>query len=73
MPLFKKKEEGFAPVESMSEKERADEIARLERERLRINTEIEQVLKNYARESGNKKLRKRRYKIGKSPNDYGNQ
>ncbi len=70
MGLFKKKAE-IPTVDTMSEKEKADEIARLERERLRINTEIEQVLKNYAKESGNRRLCRRRYKIGKAPNDYG--
>ena len=70
MGLFKKKS-GIPEVDTMSEREKDDEIARLERERLRINTEIEQVLKNYAKESGNKALRRRRYKIGRSPNDYG--
>ena len=71
MGLFTRKKAGFAPVDTMRESERDSEIDKLERERLRINTEIEQVLKNYAKESGNRKLRRRRHKMGKSPNDYG--
>ena len=71
MGIFGRKKSPVAPVETMRESERDSEIDRLERERLRINTEIEQVLKNYAKESGNRRLRRRRYKMGKSPNDYG--
>ena len=70
MALFKKKTEPEV-VDTMREGDKDNEIARLERERLRVNTEIEQVLKNYAKESGNAKLRRRRFKMGKSPNDYG--
>ena len=71
MAFFKKKESKHTPVSAMHESERDLEIARLESERIRINTEIEQVLKNYAKESGNKRLRFRRFRMGKSPNDYG--
>ena len=72
MGLFgNKNKKGFATVESMKSGDREEEIARRERERLRICEEIEQVLKNYAKESGNRRLARRRYKIGKGPNDYG--
>lgn len=69
MGLFKKKktdEEVFVEFSL-----RDAEIARLERERLRINVEIEELLRSYSKESGDRTLRKRRYKVGKGPNDYG--
>jgi hypothetical protein len=45
-------------------------IRRLEKERERINSEIESILKSYARESGNRALKKRRGSVGSLPNDY---
>jgi hypothetical protein len=45
-------------------------IRRLEKEREKINAEIESILKSYSRESGNRALKKRRGAIGKLPNDY---
>ena len=72
MGLFaNKNKNGFANVQTMKSTDREEEIDRLESERLRISTEIEQLLKNYAKESGNRRLARRRYKIGKGPNDYG--
>ena len=44
----------------MSSQQKADMIKRLERERRKINAEIEGILKSYARESGNRALRRKR-------------
>ena len=72
MGLFtNKNKKGFSSVQTMKSADMEAEIDRLEGERLCIATEIEQLLKNYAKESGNRRLSKRRYKIGKGPNDYG--
>ena len=57
-------------VDDLGARERADMIRRLEKEREKINNEIESLLKTYARESGNRALRKRRASIGGLPNDY---
>ncbi len=69
MGLFNKKKSDTSPELDYTPRDK--EIERLELERLHTNREIEQLLKSYAKESGDRKLRKRRYKIGKGPNDYG--
>lgn len=43
----------------------------LERRRLQITAELESLTRSYSRESGNRKLGKRRFPVGMSPNDYG--
>ncbi len=50
--------------------DRDEAIRRLERERLKVNLEIESILKMYAKESGNRALARRKHKMGASPNDY---
>jgi ATP-dependent Lon protease len=65
----KKKKEKFR-VEKMSSSDRNEAIKRLERERLKINAEIEGVLENYAKESGNRHLRRGASKRGNRPNDW---
>jgi hypothetical protein len=47
-----------------------DKIRSLENERLELNRQIEMLAKRYARESGIKKLGRRRSRIGKAPNDW---
>lgn len=69
MGLFKKKKEDVS-IE-LEYTPRYKEIERLELERLRTNIEIEQLLKSYAKESGDRSLRKRKYKMGRGANDYG--
>ena len=69
MGFFQKKKEDTSIELEYTPRDK--EIERLESERLRINVEIEQLLKSYAKESGDKTLRKRKYKIGKGANDYG--
>ena len=57
-------------LDDLGTREREDMIRRLEREREKVNAEIESILKSYARESGNRALKRRRAALGKLPNDY---
>ena len=57
-------------LDDLDTRDREDMIRRLEKEREKVNAEIESILKSYARESGNRALKKRRGAIGKLPNDY---
>ena len=67
MPLTKK--EGMR-IDAMNSRDKADMIRRLEREREKVNIEIENILRSYARESGNSALKKRKRRIGYLPNDW---
>ena len=58
-----------APVSEMSEDERAAHISDNELIRAHITERMERVLVLLSRETGNRKYRKRRHKLGKSPND----
>ena len=49
---------------------RRDEIARLERKRLEINRKLERMMKRYAKLTGERKIGRRRYKVGYAPNDW---
>lgn len=49
---------------------RRDEIARLERKRLDINRKLERMMKRYAKLTGERKIGRRRYKVGYAPNDW---
>ncbi len=50
--------------------QRDEAISELERERARVNAEIENILLKLRRESGLRQIKPRRRKIGKSINDY---
>ena len=49
---------------------RESKISSLERERLGIVEELEQVAKRYAKLTGNKRVRRRRGRVGAAPNDW---
>ena len=66
--MFGKK--SYKNLDDLGSRDRADMIRRLEKEREKINAEIESLLRSYSRESGNRALKKRRGVIGKLPNDY---
>lgn len=66
--MFGKKRKG--DYEHINSSDRDEAIRRLERERLKINLEIESILKLYAKESGNRSLSQRKHKIGSSVNDW---
>ncbi len=61
---------GSMDVSEMTESDKELEIKRLERERDRINRDIEVILKELASKTKNKKLKPRKRKPGKSANDY---
>lgn len=63
MKAFKEKNDKRR-MEGMSSQERANMIKRLERERSKINSEIESILKSYAKESGNRSLLPKRLGFG---------
>ena len=50
----------------MTSHEKADMIKRLERERRKINSEIEGILKSYSKESGNRALRPKKFRLGRN-------
>ncbi len=68
MGLFRKND-GTPDYDGISSFEKEDMIKRLERERERVNDEIESILKSYARESGNRALKPKRRK--KYSDDWG--
>ena len=68
MGIFKRKDKEKHRIESMSSRQKADIIKRLERERRKINSEIEGILKSYARESGNRDLRRKRLRRSEDAN-----
>lgn len=68
MALFGEKEK--RKLEGISSSQRAAMIKRLERERAKINSEIETILSSYAKESGNRALKKKRFRIGRRSNDW---
>ena len=68
MALFSNKEK--QKIESIGSTQRDIMIKRLERERAKINSEIENILANYAKESGNSALKKKRFRLGKHSNDW---
>ena len=68
MALFSDKEK--RKLEGISSSQRDAMIKRLERERQKINTEIESILSSYAKESGNRALKKKMFRIGRRSNDW---
>lgn len=68
--LFSKKRPKDRSPDELGSSERDEAIKSLERERQRINLEIEDVLRKYANESGNRSLKKRGHKSGAHPNDW---
>ena len=67
MKAFKEKNDKRR-LDGMSSQEKANIIKRLERERSKINSEIESILKSYAKESGNRALLPKRVGFG-TPED----
>ena len=68
--IFSKRKSADRPPESLDSRERDEAIKSLERERQRINLEIEEVLRKYANESGNRSLKKKGHKSGSYANDW---
>ncbi len=57
------------PPTEMTEEERLAAISELEGERRALVAEIELLMEAAARSSGIKRYKRRKYKLGKSPND----
>ena len=70
MSFFGKKHKKTKSIESMTSTERDMIIRRLEKERKKVNSEIESILKSYSKESGNKALRPKRFGRRRRPNDF---
>lgn len=58
------------PVRDMTEAERTRAIKRLEEQREEIVYEIEELMKEISKEMRTGRYKARRFKLGKSPNDY---
>ena len=69
MGIFNKSKDN-RNYDDMGSAEREDMIRRLERERQKVNSEIESILRSYSRESGNRTLKRGKRKIGSYPNDW---
>ncbi len=57
-------------MRELANKDRERAIAELEAEKAELVGDIEALMKLIAKESGKKHLGKRRYKLGKGPQDY---
>lgn len=55
---------------SMTESERNAKIAQVEKQRLAVVAKIEETMAKIAKLSGNKKLARRKGRVGKAANDY---
>ena len=51
-------------------KTRHSRAHQLEMERLEVKAEIEAIMKEYARQTGNPDFASRHYAVGKAPNDF---
>ena len=58
------------PVSEMTEAERREAIARLEEQRREVIIELEEIMNEAATQMKKRRLGRRRYKMGNSPNDY---
>ena len=71
MPLFsKRKYDELDDVSTMTDAEREKAIASLEARRGEITEELEALMAKYARLTKNRKIRRRKFKLGKAPNDF---
>ncbi len=67
-----KKDKSFAGISpiSMSRDDKDAEIKRMERERVAVNEEIEGLLREYAKLTGERTIRLKKHRTGDLPNDY---
>ena len=59
------------PINEMTESERMAAATRLEEQRLEVIREIEDIMAELSGELRQGKYKRRRFKLGKSPNDFG--
>ena len=57
-------------MDTETSRDRAAAANKLELEKLQIKKEIEKLMKEYAKASGNKELARRAHKVGYAPNDW---
>ncbi|MBO5907908.1 MAG: hypothetical protein J6Q85_07140 [Clostridia bacterium] len=66
-----KKDKNTAQLENTSAiKGRSSEACDLERRRLEIVKELEKLMREYAKATGDDKYTRRKFSVGKAPNDY---
>ena len=71
MPFFsKKKYDDLDDVSLMTEEEKKEALLTLENRRFEINAELEALMHSFAKLTKNRKIARRRYKMGKAPNDF---
>jgi hypothetical protein len=59
-------------MDTETTRDRASVANKLELEKLKVKKEIEALMKEYAKISGNRELSRRAHKVGKAPNDWKN-
>ena len=59
-------------MDTETTRDRASVANKLELEKLKVKKEIEVLMKEYAKISGNRELSRRAHKVGKAPNDWKN-
>ena len=57
-------------MDTATARDRSAAANELELEKLYIKKEIEKLMKEYARASGNRELARRAHKVGRAPNDW---
>ena len=57
-------------MDTQTTQDRAQVANELELEKLQIKREIEQLMREYAKISGNRELARRAHKVGRAPNDW---
>ena len=57
-------------MDTETSRDRASVANELELEKLQIKKEIEALMREYVKASGNRELSRRAHKVGKAPNDW---
>ena len=57
-------------MDTETSRDRSAAANELEIEKLQIKKEIEKLMKEYAKVSGNRELSRRAHKVGRAPNDW---
>ena len=71
MPLFsKRKYDDLDDVSLLTEEEKEKALKTLEARRYAINEELERLMASYSRLTKNRKIARRKFRMGKAPNDY---
>ena len=62
--------ESARPLRSMTDKDRRRNIENLEQARADVVRQIEEIMLEAAQMTGKKVMKRRKYKLGKAPNDW---